>query len=291
MKPLLKKVTPDPQHSFSFRSDSGERLISNWHYHPELELVLIIQGSGTRMVGDHMENFQDGEVVLLGANLPHHWRHDDKFIRFPEQTGAKALVIHFNDFFLGGEFLNLPELHDIKTLFDTAKLGLKIRGKTKKTVAALMEEMQNAPASSQLISLLSILDQISRSKEYMLLSSKGFSFHPPAQGDSDKINAVYEFTFNHYHRKINIQELATLTHLSRQSFCRYFKKKTRKTYFQFLAEVRIGQACRILIENEKSVAEICYACGYNNPSNFNQQFKMITRKTPVQYKKDYLTNN
>jgi AraC-like DNA-binding protein len=291
VKPLLKKVTPDPQHSFSFRIDSGERLLSNWHYHPELELVLIIKGAGTRMVGDSMENFQDGDVVLLGSNLPHHWRHEDKFVQSPDTTGARALVLHFYDNFWGKEFLELPEMRDIRNLFETAKQGLKIRGKSKKTVTGLLEEMQDAPAGRQLINLLCILDAIVRGKEYGLLSSKGFAFLPPAHGDTDKINKVYEFTFKNYNRKIHIQELADLMHLSRQSFCRYFKKKTRKTYFQFLTEVRIGQACRILIENVKSVSEICYACGYNNPSNFNQQFKMITNKTPVQYKKDYLANN
>lgn len=291
MKPLLKKVTPNPQHSFSFRIDSGERLLSNWHYHPELELVLIQHGAGTRMVGDCMENFQHGDVVLLGSNLPHHWRHEDKYIQFPEQTGAKALVVHFYDNFWGNEFLNLPELHDIRNLFDAAKQGLKIRGKTKINVTELLESMEDASPSRQLIDLLAILEMIARSKEFALISSKGFNFLPPAHGDTDKINTVYEFTFKNFQRKINIQELASLTNLSRQSFCRYFKKKTRKTYFQFLTEVRIGHACSILIDNEKSVSEICYACGYNNPSNFNQQFKMITKKTPVQYKRDYLANN
>ncbi len=291
MKPLLKKVTPNPQHSFSFRIDSGEQLRSNWHYHPELELVVIIKGSGTRMVGDNMENFQDGDVVLLGSNLPHHWRHEDKYIQHPEETGARALVLHFIENFWGKEFLELPEMREIRNLFETSKQGLNIRGKAKKTVTALMEAMKEASPGNQLIHLLTLLQTMATSREFTLISSKGFAFLPPAHGDTDKINAVYEFTFKNYQRKIHIQELAGLTNLSRQSFCRYFKKKTRKTYFQFLTEVRIGQACRILIENVKSVSEICYACGYNNPSNFNQQFKMITKKTPVQYKKDYLANN
>ncbi|HUX84573.1 MAG TPA: cupin domain-containing protein, partial [Chitinophagaceae bacterium] len=170
MKPLLKKVTPNPQHSFSFRIDSGEKLLSNWHYHPELELVVIIRGSGTRMVGDNMENFQDGDVVLLGSNLPHHWRHEDKFILQPEQTRAKALVLHFIETFWGKEFLELPEMREIRNLFETSRQGLRIRGKAKKTVTELMEAMEEASPGQQLIHLLNMLQAIARTREYTLIS-------------------------------------------------------------------------------------------------------------------------
>ncbi|MBC7688705.1 MAG: helix-turn-helix transcriptional regulator, partial [Aquabacterium sp.] len=147
-----------------------------------------------------------------------------------------------------------------------------------------------ATPGKKLIHLLTMLDEIAESKEYLPLSSKGF-MQRPADTDKEKIKMVFEYTFTHYNEKILLEQVAALLNMTRQSFCRYFKNRTNKTYIQFLMEIRIGYACRLLIEDEKNVAEICYEAGYNNVSHFNHHFKLITKKKPLEYKKDYLVKD
>ena len=164
---------------------------------------------------------------------------------------------------------------------------MHLTGNNKISLPAIIEEMLVASPGKRLILLLSILEEIATAKDYIPLSSPGFM---QSHGDTnrDKIKLVFEYTFNHYNEKITLHEVAALLNMTTQSFCRYFKNRTNKTYIQFLMEVRIGYACRLLVEDEKNVSEICYECGYNNLSHFNQQFKTITTKTPLEYKGDYL---
>jgi AraC-like DNA-binding protein len=147
--------------------------------------------------------------------------------------------------------------------------------------------MLSASPGMKLIYLLTLLEEIAALKEYISLSSAGF-MQSPGDTDKDKIKLVFDYTFNHYNEKITLGLVAAKLNMTIQSFCRYFKSKTNKTYFQFLMEVRIGFACRMLVEDEKNVSEVGYECGYNNLSHFNQQFKTITKKTPLEYKMDYL---
>jgi transcriptional regulator GlxA family with amidase domain len=147
--------------------------------------------------------------------------------------------------------------------------------------------MLDLSPAKRMIHLLSILEDIAETKEYVALSSNGFMNSP---NDNERLKLVFEYTNNHYNEKITVHQVATLLNMTRQSFCRYFKSKTKKQYIRFLMEVRIGYACRMLVEEEKNVAEICYSCGYNNISHFNHQFKFITRKNPLQFKRDYLTS-
>jgi AraC-like DNA-binding protein len=147
-----------------------------------------------------------------------------------------------------------------------------------------MESMLFAAPGKRMISLLTILEEITHSTEYQQLASKSFFYNSSAHDDS-RLKAIYEFTFSNYKRTINLEELAALTHLTRQSFCRFFKETNRKTYYQFLMEVRIGHACRYLIEDQLPVTDIAWRCGYHNMANFIRQFKKITGQSPLQYRK------
>ena len=287
MKPALRQITATPQSSFLVRKDVGDAILNNWHYHPEIELLFMKKSSGTWLIGDHIGHFQHGDMVLIGANLPHCFRHEYDYLTKKGAIAGEAICVKFVPDIFGIPFLNMPETKTIKNLFTKCNCGLQLTGKIKNNLSATIEKMLVASPGKKLVYLLEMLEEISESKEYIPLSSKGFM---QSAGDinNDKIKMVFEYTFNHYNEKITLNEVAGLLNMTIQSFCRYFKTKTKKTYIQFLMEVRIGYACRLLVEDEKNVSEVCYECGYNNMSHFNHQFKTITKKTPLEYRGDYL---
>ncbi|HVI45728.1 MAG TPA: AraC family transcriptional regulator [Chitinophaga sp.] len=290
MKPILRKVDTGHNYSFSVREDIYPYLYNHWHYHPEVELTLIRKGSGMRLVGDSMERFDDGDLILLGADLPHMWRSDD--IYFQELPGLQieAVAVHFKSDFWGPGFLDLPEMKQIKNLLTKARHGIRINGQTCELITARMEAILKASPTQRISSLLHMLDMIANSNEYSLLSSIGFT-NSYNIVSTDNINKIYTYTFNNFQQKITLKEVAAAANISPNSFCRYFKSRTLKTYWQFLLEVRIGYACKLLIENNMGVSQVGYTCGFNNLSNFNRQFKGLTNKTPLQYVKEYVTRS
>ena len=287
MKPTLRQITSTPESSFLVRRDLGESMLNNWHYHPEVELLYIKKSSGTWLIGDHIGNFDNGDLVLIGANLPHCFRHEYTHINKKGIAPGASICIKFVPDMLGLPFLQLPETKAIRQLLAKCNTGLQITGKTKNNLPATIEKMLTASPGMKLVYLLALLEEIASNNDYKSLSSAGF-MQSPGDTNRDKIKLVFEYTFNHYHEKISLHQVAAILNMTTQSFCRHFKSRTNKTYIHFLMEVRIGFACRLLVEEEKNVSEICYECGYNNLSHFNFQFKTITNKTPLEYKKDYL---
>lgn len=287
MKPILRKIDAGINYSFSIREDIGPYLYKYWHFHPETELTLIRKGTGMRLVGDSMEPFSDGDLILLGSDLPHLWRNNPAYFQKSPDLHVEAVAIHFIDNFWGKAFLELPEIKGIKEILIKAKRGIHIEGKTKQKIKHLMEACLNARNAERVTLLIKMLDILANSREYSLLSSIGFSKSYDLIS-TDNINAIYNYTLEHFQNKISIQEISTIANVSPNSFCRYFKSRTLKTYWQFLLEVRIGYACKLLIENEMSISQICYSCGFNNLSNFNRQFKLITNATPSQYQKTHV---
>jgi len=286
MKPILRKVDTG-SNSFSIKEDIYPYLYNHWHYHPEVELTLIKKGTGMRLVGDSMEQFKDNDLILLGADLPHLWRSDAVYFNNQPGLYVEAVAIHFKMDFWGNDFLNLPEMKQIKELLEKARRGFKITGRTKLLLAPKMEAALKANDTTRIVLLIDMLATIAASKDYKFLASSGFS-KSYSLANTEKINVIYDYTFNNFQKDLSIKEIAGVANLSPHSFCRYFKTRTLKTFWQFLLEVRIGYACRLLIENKLTVARICYECGFNNLSNFNRHFKSITKKTPLQYIKQYL---
>ncbi|WP_337041530.1 AraC family transcriptional regulator [Emticicia sp. 17c] len=284
MQAVLRKVNISANYSFVARKDTLPFLYDKWHFHPELELTHIVESKGTRFVGDSIEEFSEGELILLGAYLPHVWKNDA--IYFSENSGlkAEAQVIQFLPDCFGKDFLDLKEMENIRRLFERAKRGLRVSGNTKATILPLFDKLLHNSNGVQRISLLlQMLEIIATSDELSLLSSEGFveSYH---RFDADTINRIYEFTLSHFNRKILIEEAATIANMSVPNFCRYFKNRTQKTYIQFLTEVRIGYACRMLIENHKSIQQIAFDCGFYNLSNFNRSFRLLKKQKPTEYR-------
>jgi AraC-like DNA-binding protein len=287
MKAILKKATTTPDNSFNIHKDVGAEMLSSWHYHSEIELLIIKRSSGTCLIGDYVGPFKSGDTYLFGSNLPHTFRHERKHLQRTDEKIGESIVVLFQQEVWGSYFLNLPEIKCILKLLENANVGLRIKGETRKKVARMAEEMLTESPSKRLIHLLLILELIATTREYDTISSHGF-FHKVNNLDKSRINKIFEFTFNNFHRKILVDDAAALIAMGKHSFCRYFKSKTKKTYLDFLIEVRIGHACRLLVEQDMNVAEIGYACGYNNISHFYHQFKTVTNKQPLEYRAHYL---
>ena len=290
MNPKLLKVNKQPNQSFSIRQDEVPYFYNSWHCHPEMELVHIQKGSGIQFIGDNISRFKKDDLILVGANIPHLWRCDDAYFQQKLTLKAIATVAHFSENFWGNEFIELPENKKIKELIITAKRGIIIRGKAKLIVADLMQQLLHAEGTDRIILLLQILKNISEcSKTNTLLVSKGFE--PSLEiKETERINNIYTHSIANFKEKISLNNIAKIANISPNSFCRYFKLHTRKTYNHFLQELRVGHACKLLIQNKLNITQVCYESGFNNVTNFYKSFKKITGKSPLEYQKQYLKN-
>jgi AraC-like DNA-binding protein len=287
MRPQLLKVSTGPRHSFSVRRDLVPYVNNRWHYHPEIELIHFKKGEGTQFIGDSIKRFKSGDIVMVGAHLPHYWRFDDLFFEEDTRVQADIRVAHFCENFWGDQFLHLPENVNIKTVLEKAKRGIQITGKTRQQVAELLERLLHTDGSERIIILMEALMIIAECKQLTTLSSIGFK-HDLVDAENERVNAIYEYSLKNYKRKIQLEEIAAVANISPNSFCRYFKSRTRKTYSQFLIEIRVGQACKLLIENNLSIKQLCYESGFNNFTSFHKYFKMITGKSPLTYQKEFM---
>lgn len=277
MQPLLIKVNVPQKASFSInRYTYPDSFPGIWHFHEEYELTLIEKSTGSRMVGDHIEQFKVGDLVLIGKNLPHTWRNDGA------TSGSEALVIHFLEDFLGEGFFNLPEMYKVKELLVLSKRGVKLNGALAEEVSLLMRQIEGASPPERILLLIQILHRISEAPQLECLCSEGFT-NSINYSDSDRLKRVYEYIMNNFQEDVSLSKAASVANMSPTAFSRYFKGRTRKSYTQFVIEMKIGYACKLLINEKLSVAEVCYKSGFQNLSNFNQQFKGITNITPKKY--------
>jgi AraC-type DNA-binding domain-containing proteins len=268
------------------RQDTAPWFNSRWHYHHEVELIHFNKGEGTQLIGDSIRTFEPGAVVLIGPGLPHYWRFNDEY-RQDEAPPVDVRVCHFRPDFWGEQYLQLPENIRIKTVLEKAKRGLQINGKTREVVAAFLELLLVTEGPHRIVLLTEALTAIAACNESAPLSSIGFKHEAPAS-DNDRINAIYDYSLKNFRRPIQLEEIAAVANISPNSFCRYFKSKTRKTFSQFLIEMRVGYACKLLIENNLSIKQLCYESGFNNFTSFHKYFKMITGKSPLSYQKEFV---
>jgi len=288
MRPQLLKVSKGPAQSFSVRQDIVP-INNRWHYHPEVELIHIKNGEGTQFTGDCITRFQAGDVLLIGAHLPHYWRFDDKYCDGTSDVTADVRVAHFCENFWGSQFLELPENNCIKTVLEKAGRGLRFNGSEKEKVAAILDRMLTAEGTNRIVLLMEALTTMANCKEVAALSSIGFK-PELVENESDRINAIYDYSIKNFKKKIQLEEIAEVANISPNSFCRYFKSRTRKTFSQFLIELRVGHACKLLIENNQSIKCLCYESGFNNFTSFHKYFKMITGKSPLVYQNEFMSN-
>lgn len=282
MLPELERI-PTPDSSFACREGIGRGFAFKWHFHPELELTLISRGTGKRFVGDHIGRFGAGDLVLLGANLPHTWRSD----RAPAGQTHRSLYVQFRPDLLGPQWLAMPEARGLSSLFDRARRGLLVSGRTRADVAARLERMRGAGGLARLLHLLETLDVLARSRHLTPLSSPRYAV-PTAPAQAHRIDAVCRFLNDHYRRPIALAEAAERAHLSESAFSRFFIRMTGRTFKGYLNELRVGTACDLLVRTEGKVTSIAGASGFQNLSNFNRQFRKVRGMSPAQFRKQFV---
>lgn len=290
MKPQLLKVPTKHTDSFSARQDMYPNINNRWHYHTEVEMIHFHCGSGMQFIGNHISRFQAGDIVLVGSNLPHYWRYDDE--AYLEQPFEKpySTVIHFTENFWGKDFLALPETRELKLLLNDAKKGLLARAVQHPNIALHMQQVLQQKGFNKLLSLLACLQSFYSSENIVRLSAINYSNNIP-DSESERIEKIYNFTANHFKRKIALSEIAALVNLEPNSFCRYFKVRTGKNYTAFLQEIRVNHACKLLLENKLNIKQVCFESGFNNFSCFHKGFKEITGQSPKSYQSAFLSNN
>ena len=285
MKPQLLQVAISPNRSFSLRRDTIPNINNRWHCHKEVELVWFHRGSGTQFIGDSIRRFKPGDVVLVGANLPHYWHFDhEEKIESPKGSEFYSSVIHFTEDFWGSQFLQLPENKMLKNVLDKAKRGISFSEELSQQVAQQMEVIFATEGTYQLIALIQCILLAQHCDENDLLSSLSFQYDA-SDLENERLHGIYKYTLQNFHNKIKLQDIASLAGLTPNSFCRYFKHRTGKSYSQFLLEIRVGNACKLLINTPMTIKQICFESGFNNFTCFYKQFKNITGMSPFSYQK------
>lgn len=246
-----------------------------WHYHPEYELTYIVKGSGYRIVGNSYEQYSDGDLVLLGSNLPHTWTS-----KSGNTIESDAIVIQFSKEFIM-PFLALHESHQIKQLLVHSDRGLRIA--VDDMLVSNIIELPKIQGLERVLKLIWILEEITKRQCNYIAPN---TFHNVVSKKNQlRINNVCTFLQNNYNQKITLKQAADLIYLTESNFCKFFKKATGKTYSDYLNELRINEACRMLVQTEKTISEISYACGFETLSYFNRVFLFKKAMTPSAFRK------
>ncbi len=291
MKPQLHKLPLVSNSSFLYNKWICDYFDKPWHFHEEYELVLIDKSRGTKFIGDHVSLFEEGDLLLIGSNIPHLFRNNKDYYSKNKKLEAHSTFIHFTETFLGDDFLKLPELKMVNKLLARASLALEIQGKIKNYTIRKLHGMNDENPPQRLVSLLEILIRLAESKELKpLLSTQFDAHHISNTKDTERIDKVFEFIMKNYTQEIYITEIAAMLNMSSASFSRYFKHHTHKTFSNYVTEIRISHACRMLMHGDKNISEISYLCGFENLSNFYRHFQKITGLIPKDYRNRFLVN-
>lgn len=276
--PTLKIIEPSFGSSFTLTKYDINYNSHFWHYHPEIELIYVNGGAGKRQVGSHISYYSNGDLTLIGSNLPHCGFTD-------ELTGNKnEIVIQMKPDFLGDHFFNIPEMVNIKNLLQQAKSGITFGGKTKRKIGKKIGKMEDQTPFERLLSIIEIFNELELATEdATVLNAQGFRMEMHVQ-DNERINYIFNHVKDNFKEPIPLEEIAEKVSMTVPSFCRYFKKITHKTFTKFVNDYRLVHACKLLAEKPISISAIAFESGFNNFSHFNKTFKEFTGKNASEYR-------
>ena len=258
----------------------------NWHFHTEYQLFVVLKGSGTRFIGDHTKSFREGDMVLTGPNLPHLWKNDKAYHDSKNGLQTHGIVVYFPDNFLNESVFNLEEFEGIARMLQLSERGIEVNGETNLRIKKMMNELLQLKGAASLIHLLAILNLMVDNPDCKLIADVGY-INTNKESEKDRMGQVYEYVMQNFQGKVTLEEAAQISNLSVSAFSRYFKSRVNKSFTDFLTEVRISHACKLLHESELNISEISYECGFFTLSNFNKLFKERMRKTPNEYRKEF----
>jgi AraC-like DNA-binding protein len=283
---MISKAAIPAFHALLVRTLREPHFDPHLHYHPEYQLFVVTEGTGTRFVGDRVQRFGPGDLVLTGPNLPHVWRSDDAYFARGSELRTQGTVVYFRDVVLRDELLDTQEGLKIRQLLERSVSGLAFHSRTGERVAERIRAMEQSTGFESILALLGILHELSMSEEYEVLSR--FRFQSPAQPrDRERMERVYAYLMGHFTSPVRLAEVAKLAGMTGTAFCRYFRERTNRSLSRFVAELRVGYACRLLAEERLGIAAVGLSCGYPTLSNFNRQFREIVGLTPTVYRRRY----
>jgi AraC-like DNA-binding protein len=283
LKASVEIITPAKRESFLIRKFDKKGFLAPFHFHPEYELTCILEGKGKRFVGNNMSGFQKNDLALMGSNLPHCWK-----LTPSKNEKASSIVIQFNPGFLGTVFFETPEISGIQKLLKRSEGGIEFSGKIKEQVRkSMLDVLVEKNNFKKLIVLLEILNELSVSKEYILLN-KECSVCAQTENNRARINKVQAYIVDNFHNEISLNKAAQIIRMTPNAFCKYFKKVTRKTFMETVINYRINFAIQLLTETDKSIADVCFESGFGDISHFYKLFTSRMETSPLNYRKQFL---
>lgn len=279
---IFRENIVSPENLFVVKEESFKFNDFPFHFHPEHEIILILEGSGQRMVGDSITEFTAVDLCMFGANLPHTFYTKG----LSKNEAIKQIVIQFHEGFLGPGFFDRKHFNQIKDLLQRSSQGLMFPAETNNSIIQKIIALVGKSPAETVIGLLDILHNLSLATDYSFMSSPGFA-HELSVDESTRMSKVYDYIFDNFKRDLSLKDVASVAYLSPSAFCRYFKKFTRKTLSEFLIELRIGYACKLLQSNNMGISQVSMDAGFNSVSYFNRKFKALKGETPMEYQKHF----
>jgi AraC-like DNA-binding protein len=285
MKPQLFKIKESNQFSFEVRHEKVAFFENPWHYHYEFELNYIIKSTGLRFIGDSIETFFEGDLVLIGSNIPHYWRNDDSIIAKNENGTAEAIIMRFKPTLWGSSLLETPEMKGIKNLFETSNRGILFSERASNKAQEMLFEILKANQMDRLILWFRLFSILADDSDAKYLSKKVFVNQTSIQ--DDRMTRVLDYLQEKLVNEIDLDDVAKIACMNKAAFCRFFKQQTNKTLTNFINELRVGMACRLLLETKDDIWQVAFACGFQDVSYFNQVFKSYRGTHPSGFRREY----
>ncbi|WP_222536809.1 AraC family transcriptional regulator [Pedobacter polysacchareus] len=279
MKTLIQKIYVEEHHSFACRTYKTPHFETAWHKHLECELILITAGNGTALIGDYIGEYKEGDVFFLQSNVPHWFR------KLQNNAIGSAIVLQFLSDFWGDVFLSLPEMKPVARLLGQENTAIQLQGALSDEITAIIRQLEYAEGLDRIQLLLNAMLRIGSSNEYQVVTMA--SSTSSSSAENSVIESVIDYSFKHFLSPISLKEISGITNMSIPAFCRFFKRNIKKSYLDFLKEIRIGHACKLLRDTDRAILDICYNSGYNSWANFSKQFKVVSKLSPSAYRKQY----
>lgn len=278
MKAVFEQLNTEESSSFIFRQFDVPKFDAPFHFHPEYELTLILKGEGQRYVGQQVHEFFAGDLVFLGANLPHCWVNQPM-----ENENVSAIVIQFGELFLTKGILDLPEMRKVQAFLEKSKSGFEIVGKTKEVLTEKIVALQIKTPLQKIAGLLEIFDILSNSTEIMTIDDFFFE-HQYNQSETARFQKIFSYLIENFKEEITLEQIANIADLSPTSFCRYFKNITKKTFVEVLIEFRLQYACQLLNKTDLPIQQVAFESGFGDVPYFNKLFRKHKNLTPKEWR-------
>jgi len=256
-----------------------------WHYHNSYEISFITEGSGKRIVADSIEDFQPGDLVFIGRNLPHVWIADKK-TRSISNRSLEMVSIQFTSIALIPQLLALPEFISVKKALEMSERGIQIVGQTLNEISEIMLQLPYLKNFERMMQFFRMMDIIGKSKSHIQLASQEY-FVKSFKTANKRIEVIHDYMMRNYREEVNLMQLSELVNMAEGSLCRFFKMNMGTTIFEYLNTIKVDFACKLLMDNELSILDVCFDSGFNNLSHFNKQFKKNTGVPPSEYRKKF----